>query len=363
MTAKTRVKVALFGLGRLGVIRARILAFHQPRIELVAVCDTKPGTGEWAAANLPDTVQYFSDPQECLRKSGADAVHICTATATHAPLILQAFDLDLHVVCEKPISVDVATTAEVIEKAASKPHLKFLVPFTRRYDKSYRTAKAMIDEGELGTIHAIETTCLDQQDPNAFFVTFSALSGGIFVDVGIHTIDVGRYLLDVKSGLKNPKKQVNRVVAMGHNAVYGDLAKYGDCDNGWGLVEFANGKILTTYLGRTLTNGFEDTTRICGTKGHTIVTGTSNVEIRDQHGIRTRSVPDAFTFFDPTFFSDLAEFADAVLDNKPFTCNPEDAFKAIRICAALQHSFRTGLPVYFDDEGNPILEPSKANGH
>lgn len=160
----------------------------------------------------------------------------------------------------------------------------------------------------------------------------------------------------MKSGLANPKKQVKRVIAMGQQAVYSDLAKYGDCDNGWGIVEFANGKILTTYLGRTLTNGFEDTTRLCGTKAHSVVTGTSNVEIRDQHGIRSRCVPDAFTFFDATFLHDLAEFADAVLDNKPMTCEPGDAFEAGKICTALQYSFRQGIPVYFDEDGLPIME-------
>ncbi|KAH8693253.1 NAD-binding Rossmann fold oxidoreductase family protein [Talaromyces proteolyticus] len=354
-----RIKFALFGLGRLGVLRARILAFQQPRIELVAVCDTKPGTDKWAAENLPLSVKYFSEPQECLKNSGAEAVLICTATATHAPLILQALDLGLHVMCEKPVSVDIATTKAVVEKSASRPDLKFLVPFTRRYDKSYRQAKALIDNGDLGEIHAVETTGIDQADPNAFFVSFSEQSGGIFLDFGIHTVSPSRRRsipIRCKSGLSNPKKQVNRVIAFGQLAVYGDLAKYGDADNAWGLVEFANGKIFKTYLGRTLTSGFEDTTRLCGTKGHSIISANSNVEIRDHFGIRTQSVPDAFTLFDATFLADLAEFADAVLDNKPLTCQPEDAFEAGKICAALQYSFRKGVPVYFDDNGLPIME-------
>jgi len=37
-----------------------------------------------------------------------------------------------HVMCEKPISVDVITTEEVLAKAASKPDLKLLIPFCRR---------------------------------------------------------------------------------------------------------------------------------------------------------------------------------------------------------------------------------------
>lgn len=179
-------------------------------------------------------------------------------------------------------------------------------------------------------------------------------------------IDIGRYYLNVKEGLTNPKKQVNRVIAMGQQAVYGDLAQYGDCDNGWGMVEFANGKILTSHLGRTLTNGFESKTRVCGTRGHSIVNGNSTinrVEIRDSHGVRTSTTPDAFVLYDKSFVSDLAEFAAACLDNKPLTCNPEDAYEAAKIATALQYSFRNGVPVYFDDYGQPIMEDAKANGY
>ena len=95
MASQPRLKMALIGLGRLGAIRARILAFQQPRIELVAACDTKTGSDKWAAENLPPTVKYFADPEDCMRNSGAQAVLISTATATHAPLILLGLDLGL----------------------------------------------------------------------------------------------------------------------------------------------------------------------------------------------------------------------------------------------------------------------------
>ena len=151
---------------------------------------------------------------------------------------------------------------------------------------------------------------------------------------------------------------------MGQQAMYSDLAKYGDCDNGWGMVEFANGKILTMYLGRTLTNGFESMTRVCGTLGHSLINGGSalnRVEIRDAHGVRTTSCQDAFSLFDKTFVADLAEFAGAVLDGAPLSCEPEDAFEAGKIACALQHSFRIGEPVYFDHDGKAIMQ--KVNGY
>lgn len=95
MVAVRRLRVALLGLGRLGALRARILAYQQPRIELVAVCDTKPGSDEWAAKNLPASVRFFADPEDCMKNGGAEAVLISTATATHAALICMALDLDL----------------------------------------------------------------------------------------------------------------------------------------------------------------------------------------------------------------------------------------------------------------------------
>jgi myo-inositol 2-dehydrogenase/D-chiro-inositol 1-dehydrogenase len=55
-------------------------------------------------------------------------------------------------------------------------------------DDSYRSAKELVKSGALGDIHAVETNCLDQQDPTGFFVTFSAQSGGIFVDMGVHDV-------------------------------------------------------------------------------------------------------------------------------------------------------------------------------
>lgn len=95
MTGQPRLKLALMGLGRLGAIRARILTFQQPRIEFVAACDTKPGAGEWAAANLPESVKFYADPEDCMKNSGCEAVLISTGTATHAPLICLALNLNL----------------------------------------------------------------------------------------------------------------------------------------------------------------------------------------------------------------------------------------------------------------------------
>lgn len=160
-------------------------------------------------------------------------------------------------------------------------------------------------------------------------------------------------------GLQNPKKQVNRVFAVGQTAVYGDLQKYGDADNGFALVEFANGKLLTFHLGRTLTNGFESATRVFGTKSSAIVNANSNknrVELRDQYGVRTQTCEDAFVLYDKSFVNDLQAFAKSCLDDVPLPLTADDALEAAKIATALQYSFRKSIPVHFDEEGDPIME-------
>lgn len=103
---KPRLKVALFGLGRLGAIRANILVHFSPRIELVAASDPKPGADAWARDNLPSSVKFYSDPIECMEKSGAQAVLVSTATATHAPLVLKALDMGLVSMNDRRVSLN-----------------------------------------------------------------------------------------------------------------------------------------------------------------------------------------------------------------------------------------------------------------
>ncbi|KAI1758581.1 hypothetical protein GGR53DRAFT_472240 [Hypoxylon sp. FL1150] len=85
--------------------------------------------------------------------------------------------------------------------------------------------------------------------------------------MGVHDIGTDRFLLEVKSGLCSPKRQVNGAIRLG-------------------IVEFANGKILTT---------FEGMTRVPGTKGHSVINGYSavnRVEIRDVYEVPKATTAD-----------------------------------------------------------------------
>ncbi|WWC69050.1 uncharacterized protein I206_102986 [Kwoniella pini CBS 10737] len=331
MSLQRQLKYAVLGIGRMGSRHAQNIAFRTPRAELVAVCDINQSSLEWAKENLPPGVKTFQNADKCLDEAGK------------------------HVLLEKPISIDLETSRQVVEETKKYPGLKVMVGFSRRFDESYREVKKMINAGTLGTPHLIKSATNDQHDSSGFFVKYAAASGGIFIDCGIHDIDLARWFLLPSSP---DIKQVKRVFALGHNIQHPELAKYNDVDNGVGVVEFENGGILVIHCSRTMKHGHDCFTEVFGTEGKVIVNGNpqlNRVEIRDQYGVRTESTPTYYERFREAFVNEVNEFTDIVLDNKPLPVFCVDALEAAKIAAALAHSFKTNNPVYFDEKGEPLL--------
>lgn len=191
-----------------------------------------------------------------------------------------------------------------------------------------------------------------------FFVKFSATSGGIFTDVGVHDVDQARWMVGVPEGCPNPKREVHRVFALGQSVQHPELTKLGDADNGVGIVEFTNGVVFTCHLGRTQQNGHECYCEVYGTEQKVIINGqaaANRMEIRDKHGVRIESHDSHFTRFKEAFVSELQAFTACILDDKPLPVDLYDALQASKITTALTHSFHKGVPVYFDEEGEIIV--------
>ncbi|KAK6907001.1 hypothetical protein I203_100990 [Kwoniella mangroviensis CBS 8507] len=355
MSLQRKLRYAVLGIGRMGSRHAQNIAYRTPRAELVSICDPRPTSLTWAEKHLPSDIRVYQDSKTLFNECGdeIDAVLIASETGSHASLAIEAMRAGKHVLLEKPISIDLETSRTVVEETKKFPDLKVMVGFSRRFDESYRSVKEMIDQGKLGEPHLIKSATNDQHDPSGFFVSYASASGGIFIDCGIHDIDLARWYLSPQ-GIK----QVKRVFALGHNIQHPELAKYDDVDNGVGVVEFENGKILVVHVNRTMNHGHDCFTEVFGKEGKVVVNGNpqlNRVEIRDTHGVRTESTPTYYERFREAFVNEVNEFTDVVLDNKPLPVSCEDALEATKIATALTHSFKSGQPVYFSSDGQPIL--------
>ena len=322
------------GLGRMGARHARNLATRVANAELVALCDPSEETRARAAAELRvgDT---YGDYAAFLRHPGLDAVFLATPTREHADQIIGALEAGKHVFSEKPTSLDLAQCRRVEQTAARHPQLKAMIGYVRRFDDSYRDAYRKMQDGLIGKPFMVRSQTADQNDPSGFFVQYAAHSGGIFVDMSVHDIDLARWFLG--------GPQPVRVYATGTVALHQGLKAVGDLDNGIALCEFANGTVACFQASRTMAHGHETLTEVLGTAGRLAIgvnPRMTRVDIADAHGIRNECTPTFYERFEQAFVTEVDTFVNAVLDDRPLPLTLADATEATRIAIAIQASIR-----------------------
>jgi myo-inositol 2-dehydrogenase/D-chiro-inositol 1-dehydrogenase len=222
--------------------------------------------------------------------------------------------------------------------------------FSRRFDSSYRDAHQKMTEGLIGRPSILRSQTCDKHDPSGFFVAYAAWSGGVFVDMAVHDIDLTLWFFGDEIIPKS-------ISAHGITAVQPDLRKYNDFDNAVGIVEFWNGKIAYYYCSRMMAHGQEDTTEVIGTEGKLTVNGNPQQNLVNYYhpGGITREVPATYWGrFEMAFVQEANEFAAACLDDSPLPIKLVNAVKAVEIGAALQEALVSGKQIHFDEIGRRI---------
>lgn len=144
-------------------------------------------------------------------------------------------------------------------QSASKPHLKVMCAFSRRFDASYRDAHEKMQAGLIGKPLVFRSQTCDKYDPSPFLVNYSRTSDGNFVDMSVHDIDLCLWFLGHDLRIKS-------IAAAGITGKIPQLAQHHDFDNGVGIVEFYGGKVAYFYNSKIMAHGQEDTTEVIGTR-------------------------------------------------------------------------------------------------
>jgi len=201
MSSEKKVKVGLIGLGNIGRTHVGYLK-TLANVELVGVCDTVKEKADKYASEA-NTAAYYSH-KELFEKSGLEAVIIAVPHYDHTPIGIEAFELGLHVMCEKPIAVHVNDAKKMIaayEKAKQKnPSLLFGIMFQERTLPFYKKLKDIVDGGELGQLTRvtwINTAWFRSQmyyDSGDWRATWAGEGGGILTNQCPHNLDMYQWL-------------------------------------------------------------------------------------------------------------------------------------------------------------------------
>ncbi len=329
---KGKVRIGIAGLGRLGKRHAANLA-SLPNVRLAAACSLVDEELEWARSELALEALYTSY-EEMVASGQIDAAFIVSSSAVHAKQSILALEKGLHVFCEKPIGVNVEECRAVERAVESRPGLVYLPGFVRRFDPSFAYAKRLVDEGAIGTPFLVRSQTVDLDEYAAFQVKFVPTSGGIFLDMNIHDIDLARWFLG---------DEVESVHAMGGSFVHPEFEAVHDADNTVALARFRTGKMAVLSVSRTAFHGHDTHTEVTGSKGTLkigITPAKNRVELFDAAGARVECVKDFYERFAEGFMAEAREFVDCVLCGRKPIVTARDGTAATEVGFALAESFR-----------------------
>lgn len=323
-----RLRVAVVGAGRMGRRHAENLCAG-PRSAVSWIVDPAPE----AAALAQRLGAHWAPGLEVLTAADIDAVVIATPSPLHAAAVEAALEAGHPVFCEKPLLPGLEATRTLAARIEASGRY-FQIGFMRRYDPAYAEARRAVAAGELGNLRHLLLISRDALPPPEAYL---AVSGGIFTDLGIHDIDLLRWL----SG-----DEIVSATAQGTVGETAYIGALGDAEEAQALVRLRGGACASLLLSRTSLYGYDIRTELWGTAGSLCVGYLREpaVERRDRGGLHARAVPGFLERFALAYRLEMEDFAARVLEGRPSPATAADALAAAAVAEACSRSFASGQP-------------------
>ena len=374
--AKT-LRVGLIGYRFMG--RAHSNAWRQaPRffhlkanVELHTICGRHAAGVQAARAQL-GWQKAATDWHEIVESPLIDIVDIVTPNHLHAEMAIAAVKNGKHVLCEKPLALNVKQ-AEAMFAAANKAKVVHMVCHNYRRIPAIALAKRMIGEGALGRIFHFraryaQDRLADPEFPLDWRLQKETSGCGVHSDINSHVIDLGRYLVgefEQVCGLLNtfiPERPLADALAkgarkMGKVTVPDSAMFIGRMENG----VLANVEATRYALGRknhiaieingskgSIYFDFEDMNRLKFYNGDDLKDrrGFRDILVTERDGVQPYVghwwPPGHGIGYEHTFIHTVADFVNACVEGKPVHPTFEDGLKNQRVLAAVEESSQKG---------------------
>jgi UDP-N-acetyl-2-amino-2-deoxyglucuronate dehydrogenase len=222
------LRVGLVGCGGMGHEHLKIIA-RMPGVRLAGVCDDREARLDRMRAQ--HGVPGWRDYAQFLDEARPQAVHICSPSGLHAAHGIAAAERGIHVLCEKPLDIDLAKVDRLIA-TCDRHDVRLGGIFQRRMSRAAQIVQRAIAEGKMGRLIACSVSVKwwrsqAYYDKDAWRGTW-ALDGGALANQGIHS-------LDQMVWLAGPVEEVEyaHLATAGHEIEAEDFALV--------VVRFANG--------------------------------------------------------------------------------------------------------------------------
>ncbi len=330
--SRDRLRVALFGSGRIGQVHARNLANH-PELELVVIADPFID----GAKVLAEQTGAFavSTPEEAFAVDGLDAVVIGSPTPTHVELIEAAVGRGLAALCEKPIDLDLPTVRACKERIAGAK-APVMLGFNRRFDPGFAAIQSRVASGEIG---ALEQLTIISRDPEPAPRGYLEASGGIFRDMTIHDLDMARFFVP----------DIVEVTARGSNTFSDDIRELGDYDTAVVTLRGSKGELISITNSRHCSSGYDQRLEAFGARGQLSADNVFSDNVRlSNAGGTDQSSPYMHFFlerYNNAYRAELDAFATAIRTGVAPSPGFDDGLAALVLAEAATESAASGKSV------------------
>lgn len=316
-----KLKIAIVGVG--GISNYHIRGYlENPDVELYAFCDINEIQLNKMGEKYGITRLYTDEAEMLKELPEIDAVSVCTWNSAHAPCTIMALNAGKHVLCEKPMAMNVEE-ALAMQEAAKRNGKLLMIGFIRRFGRDCRVAKDMIDAGEVGEIYYAKALNLRRNgNPGGWFGEKARSGGGPLIDLGVHSIDLVRYLMGgprvVSVYGATFQKLGNRPhikTAKGYTSTGAGNNDVCDCEDlATAMVRFDNGAVLSVEMSFTLNIGKgESNIQLFGTKSGVKMDDSVQM-FSEQNGYLTNIELHGKTGFDfdNVWSEEMANFVEAI---------------------------------------------------
>src|SRR5262245_38920694 len=188
--------VAVAGTGFIGPVHVEAVRRLGHRV--VGILGSTPEKGRAAAGALCIPTAYASFAA-LLADPAVEVVHIATPNRLHFEQCKAALAAGKHVICEKPLAMTSAETAELVRLAAARPELVTAVNYNVRFYPLCLEARARVRIGDIGDVFHITGSYLQDWllDPTDFNWRVVPEDGGelrAVADIGTHWLDLVTFI-------------------------------------------------------------------------------------------------------------------------------------------------------------------------
>jgi predicted dehydrogenase len=329
------LRVGIIGAG--GIAGQHAYCYqHIPEAKIVAVADIVPERAQKMAALFG--AEALDEGDKIIARDDVDVVDICVPTYLHSHFAIAAARAGKHVLCEKPIALNIEQGLQMIEET-KKAGVKFMVAHVLRYFPENVEAKKVMESGAIGKPVMVRTY-RGGVHPGRVREWYADIdrSGGAIQDTVIHDLDFFKWCFG----------PVKEVYVKGNTFKHTPNLEYDLL-----MIEFANGALahMTVDWSKPTSGHFTTRMEIVGTKGMVEFNADDSAPLqivaasegKDQDGVAIPESP-----LEPRsnpYSREIIEFLRCVEKNTEPPIPAKEALESLNVILAALQSEKTGKPV------------------